>query len=56
MMTLKPCPFCGGEAQVERYGTARASSIVSCSECGCTLESNEQGAGHNWNRRRDVQP
>ena len=55
MIKLKPCPFCGGEAQVEQHGRARVSCIVSCSECGCTLESNEQGAGHCWNMRSKEQ-
>lgn len=48
---LKPCPFCGGSAEVEREGTPRRSCIVACTECGAQLESNETGAGHDWNHR-----
>lgn len=48
---LLPCPFCGGKAEVERLGTNRQSCIVHCTECGCTLESNETGAGWQWNMR-----
>lgn len=48
---LKPCPFCGAEAEVEREGTSRQSCVVKCTECHCTLESNEVGFGKWWNRR-----
>jgi len=48
---MKPCPFCGGEAEVIREGTNRASCIVGCSACGCRLESNEIGHGYYWNDR-----
>lgn len=53
MIKLKPCPYCGGEAEFERVGTARVSTIVSCTECGATLESGEVGeiAGASWNIR-----
>ena len=56
-MELKPCPFCGGEATLEydgaRKGTHSQSCIVLCLECGCTLESNEEGdsCGRQWNTR-----
>lgn len=46
-----PCPFCGGAPEVERYGTARQTCVVVCQDCGCTLESNEQGAFWLWNKR-----
>lgn len=48
---LLPCPFCGDEAEVERYGTPRQSCIVACTNCGCRLSSNENGAGRAWNQR-----
>ena len=48
---LKPCPFCDGDADVERIGTSRVSCIVVCTECGCRLESNEIGYGDWWNER-----
>ena len=50
---LKPCPFCGGKADVERMGTHRASMIISCTNCGCSLESGETSLEKcNWNDRQ----
>jgi Lar family restriction alleviation protein len=52
MEKLKPCPFCGGEPEVQQQGTARQSHIIGCTDCGCLLESNEVwNAGSSWNRR-----
>ena len=49
---LKPCPFCGGEAEIERHGGRRFSTIVACIECGCRLESGEVHTwGSAWNTR-----
>lgn len=50
---LKPCPFCGGEAEVVQIGTPRQSCIVGCLWCSCTLESNEHGSGQRWNERHE---
>jgi len=52
-VVLKPCPFCGGEAEVQQDGNRRQSCIVACTECGCTLGSNENGYGYHWNMRVD---
>ena len=53
MSKLLPCPFCGSDAEFERLGTGRCSSIVVCTECGCRVESNEVDDfnGDHWNRR-----
>jgi Lar family restriction alleviation protein len=53
---LLPCPFCGGKAKFERIGTPRQSCIVVCEDCGCSLETGEQGfsCGMNWNQRMDM--
>jgi len=52
MEPLKPCPFCDGEAEIERYGNARQSTIYACTECGCRLETGETfNFGVCWNRR-----
>ena len=49
---LAPCPFCGGEAEFERKGTARQSCIVACTDCGARLETSETwGSGKAWNDR-----
>lgn len=51
-MTLLPCPFCGGEAMVERHGNRRQSTIYACTECSCRLETGEEwNIGTDWNRR-----
>jgi Lar family restriction alleviation protein len=53
VIELKPCPFCGGEAEFERLGTRRQSCIVVCTECGCHHESSDENEhnGSSWNRR-----
>lgn len=51
-MTLLPCPFCGGEAEIERHGNRRQSTIYACTECSCRLETGEEwNIGTDWNRR-----
>ena len=65
-MKIKPCPFCGGEAQVnERYrsGTAnRKMYWISCSACGISQQhDNTSGyryqskAIDRWNRRKPLE-
>lgn len=53
MQILKPCPFCGGEAEFESLGTRRQSCIVVCTDCGCRHESSDENEnnGRSWNRR-----
>lgn len=52
MVKLLPCPFCGGDASIERYGNKRQSTIYSCDFCGCTLETGEEwNHGRQWNER-----
>ena len=53
MIKLKPCPFCGGEAEVERPGTTRQSCIIACTECGCRHEGPDEyeKCGYQWNMR-----
>ena len=52
MSKLRECPFCGGEAEFKRKGTARVSNQVGCTCCGADLEDgatfNHEGA---WNDR-----
>ena len=49
---LKPCPFCGGRAEIEQQGTNRVSNIYSCLDCGATLETGETWqAPQDWNNR-----
>lgn len=55
---LAPCPFCGGVAYFERFGTPRASCVVACEDCGARMEANEEPpfCGSAWNRRRVPPP
>jgi Lar family restriction alleviation protein len=50
---LKPCPFCGGKANIDRMGTGRVSMQISCEDCGCSLETGETWIDENssWNQR-----
>lgn len=43
---LAPCPFCGGEASMERFGF-----IVFCKVCPASIETIEAPARAAWNRR-----
>ena len=52
---LKPCPFCGGEAELRivgigGYDTARE---IRCPRCGCGTDyyDDSQEATEAWNRR-----
>jgi Lar family restriction alleviation protein len=54
---LKPCPFCGEAAEFKRLGDRRASTIVSCTYCGASLECGEEwDHGSAWNTRADLPP
>lgn len=35
--TLKPCPFCGGEAYITKWHSKTGTSIK-CKFCGCTTQ------------------
>ena len=52
--TLKACPFCGGEAEIEQTGTNRRSCIVSCLDCGARNEGPDEyeNSGKAWNTRQ----
>ncbi|MDX2059964.1 MAG: Lar family restriction alleviation protein [Gemmatimonadales bacterium] len=52
-MKLKPCPFCGGDANMVREGTRRQSCIIECEDCGARLETGEEHdrSGERWNTR-----
>lgn len=53
---LKPCPFCGGEAELNRINTAAVWAIeVRCPHCGCGTDCAEMKAEAiaAWNRRAE---
>lgn len=55
MAKLLPCPFCGGEAEIERIGDRRQSTIYICTNCGCSLETGEEfNHGQQWNARDEA--
>ena len=53
MTDLKPCPFCGGKANLREY---QIDFRVMCSECGCRAKlcSTEKEAVEAWNRREET--
>ena len=62
MRTLKPCPFCGGEAVLEDLGRYETNGryFVRCSKCEIAQENlwaTKQTAVKRWNRRvnNDIQ-
>lgn len=49
---LKPCPFCGGDAEISRYGNSKMSTMYHCNWCGVALETSEEhNHGERWNER-----
>ena len=61
MAELKPCPFCGGEAYIDRedcYGVQDDYYMVHCEKCSlqfgfCSMFESEEEAIEAWNRRAD---
>ena len=49
---LLPCPFCGGKAEINRFGNFLQSTQYECTDCGCLLETGEEfNHGTQWNTR-----
>lgn len=56
MAELKPCPFCGGKAEMEDVGRLY---FVRCRRCGVNqdhLYHSKQAAVKAWNRRAYICP
>ena len=56
MSELKPCPFCGGKAEmlINEYEDSRKEYLVACTECDGMVErwrEAEEEAVEQWNRR-----
>ena len=50
MSELKPCPFCGGEAEIKRVGneyTKKRAIHIDCSTFGCTVQIRVAALRHN---------
>lgn len=68
MSKLKPCPFCGGEAEYERFASPRNFYSVRCTSCGCRTDGyrdnrtestdaeNKTRQADIWNRRVEELP
>lgn len=64
-ITLKPCPFCGGEAEIRHGGRGSVSkpitSFIACKSCGARTDqvevdaeySSDEEAAKAWNSRAD---
>jgi len=53
---LKPCPFCGCEAEVLTMGTSRVAMRIGCPDCGASLECGSTWLeAAQWNNRHDDQ-
>jgi len=52
--TLKPCPFCGGKAELYVY-VINGDKRIRCSHCGCSTSGygEPEYAVTAWNRRTD---
>ena len=56
MDKLKPCPFCGGKAEmlISEYEGSRKEYLAACTECDGMVErwrETEKEAAEQWNRR-----
>lgn len=59
MTQLKPCPFCGGKAEmlISEYEDSRKEYLVACTECDGMVErwrKTEEEAAEQWNRRAEA--
>lgn len=54
MAELKKCPFCGGEAELNYYGSESMPFYsISCKECGCNQDTSihKEAVINAWNNR-----
>ena len=59
MDELKPCPFCGGKAELRHFAGINVTSYVRCMDCKAqtfefrisTEQSSDEEAIEAWNRR-----
>ena len=50
---LKPCPFCGGKAEISYFDSSCQCYDVECNDCGACLMGFEEReeAIETWNKR-----
>lgn len=63
MSELKPCPFCGGQAEIRKTTipkTIATGAFVQCEKCGartrCVIDLGEEYVIRIWNRRVNNDP
>jgi Lar family restriction alleviation protein len=55
---LKPCPFCGGDADLLEQDPRQLATLVACSDCGASIpaSTSEDDAIRRWNTRVTFAP
>jgi Lar family restriction alleviation protein len=65
MNELKPCPFCGGKAEIQQFANPQNYYCVRCTDCGCSTDGyrrsktesteaeNKAANAAAWNRRTE---
>lgn len=49
---LKPCPFCGGEAKIDNYGTCIS---LLCDDCGVGFDWQVCDVVDNWSQYKFIE-
>lgn len=47
-ISLKPCPFCGGEARLRKHQRLEQTWYVQCNDCGIRTKNYTQCAYESW--------
>lgn len=47
-ISLKPCPFCGGEAKLKKHMNLAQVWYVQCNQCGIRTPNSAQAAYESW--------